>query len=255
MAQQVGSFLLRLYFDPLSAFPGPFLARVSNLPYSKSYLGGRQPFDVLALHEKYGDVVRVAPNELSFSSIKSWHDIYGANPGRLPLNKSNFYEGGGFGGKVLSIVSERDPAKHHEMRKYLSAVFSEHSLKRQENLIARVIDQFIKSIGEDKPDPIDMTRWFNLLTFDTIAELAFGQSFGGVNNGEVHPWVSVVLSSLGQFTWRDTLIRFPLLGKIFVRLNPSWELRLLEAAREHENYAKQMVVRYGQLLQEKPSPY
>ena len=231
----------QLYFHPLSRFPGPLLARISNLPYSKSYLGGRQPYDVRALHEKYGTVVRVAPKELSFSSAQSWQDIYGARAGRHPFIKSTFYKGGVFADEALSIVSERDPAKHHDMRRYLSTVFSERSLKEQEHLIAKVIDQFIEKIGESRQEPIDMTTWFNLLTFDIIGQLAFGESFGGVESGKMHFWVAVVLSSLGQISWNDTLTRFPLLGKAFMILNPGWSKRLLEGAREHYSYAIQMI--------------
>jgi len=196
---------------------------------------------VRVLHEKYGSVVRVAPKELSFSSTQSWQGIYGARPGRQPFIKSTFYEGGVFAGKALSIVSERDPAKHHDMRRYLSTAFSERSLNKQEYLIAKAIDQFIEKIGENRADPVDMTTWFNLLTFDIIGELAFGESFGGVKSGEMHLWVSVVLSSLRQISWSDTLIRFPLLGTVFMKANPGWSKRLLEGARKHESYAMQMI--------------
>lgn len=76
------------------------------------FLGGRQPYDVLALHEKYGPVVRVAPNEVSFSSPSSWEDIYGFRPGHKTFIKSDFYDGGSFADQVHSIVSERDPVEH-----------------------------------------------------------------------------------------------------------------------------------------------
>jgi cytochrome P450 len=83
-------------------------------------------------------------------------------------------------------VSERDPAKHSEMRRYLSNAFSDRSLKEQEHLIASNVDAFITRIGElgSKPEGIDLTRWFNLLTFDIIGDLAFGQTFGGIESGK-----------------------------------------------------------------------
>lgn len=230
----------RLRSHPLSNFPGPILAKISNFPYSKSYLGGRQPYDIRALHEKYGPVVRVAPRELSFSSPTSWQDIYGARPGHQPLLKSAFYEGGSFANEAFSIVSERDHEKHREMRKYLSSAFSERSLKGQEYLVTDVIDRFIAKIGAERK-PIDMTTWFNLLTFDIIGELAFGQSFGGVENGTMHFWVAVVLSSLQQSSLSDTLMRFPLLGRLFMAMNPGWLKELVEGARKHEGYTMEMV--------------
>lgn len=176
----------RAYAHPLAKFPGPRLAKISNLSFSLSYLGGRQPYDVLKLHEKYGPVVRVAPDQLSFNTAQSWKDIYGPRKGHDTFVKSSFYDGGSFANQAHSIVTERDPAKHSEMRRFLSNAFSDRSLKEQEHLVAEVIDAFIDQIGAlgNKPEGIDLSIWFNLLTFDIIGELAFGESFGGVRSGK-----------------------------------------------------------------------
>ena len=82
-------------------------------------------------------------------------------------------------------MSERDPAKHNEMRKYLSSAFSDRALKEQEHLVALLIDRFIEEIGTRGmgPSGLNMTSWFNLLTFDVITELAFGESFNGIESG------------------------------------------------------------------------
>ncbi|KAL1607604.1 hypothetical protein SLS60_002538 [Paraconiothyrium brasiliense] len=235
-------FLYRLrYLHPLSRFPGPFWAAVSNFPYSKSYLGGRQPYEFLALHEKYGPVVRTAPGELSFSTPEAWRDIYGQRNGHKPFVKSDFYAGGSFANQASSIVTERDPAKHRDMRKYLANAFSDRSLREQEHLIARVIDVFVDQIGKYGLDQINLTTWFNLMTFDVIGELAFGKSFGGVESGKVHEWIAIVLASMGQASFSDTLMRFPLLGKLYMRLRPGWLKNLTEGSKIHETYTLDLV--------------
>lgn len=141
---------------------------------------------MLALHEKYGPVVRVAPNELSFNTAQSWQDIYGFRKSQNVFVKSEFYDGGNFAAESLSIVSERDPQKHGQMRKYLSGAFSDRSLREQEYLIAEVVDGFIGSIEpghEEGKEPVDLVNMLNLTTFDIIGSLAFGESFGGVEAG------------------------------------------------------------------------
>lgn len=170
---------------PLYRFPGPYLASWSNILHSYWFLGGRQPYKLLELHERYGPVVRTAPNELSFSSAASWRDIYGFRQGHRPFVKSPFYDGGSFADQAHSIVSERDPGTHGQMRKYLSNAFSDRSLKEQESLVAEVVDLFIGQIGvhASGKDGADMVMWFNLTTFDIIGSLAFGESFGGLNSG------------------------------------------------------------------------
>ena len=86
-----------------------------------------------------------------------------------------------------------------------------------------------------------MSTWFNLLTFDIIGELAFGQSFGGVESGKMHFWVAVVLTSLQQSSLADTMMRFPLIAKLFIKLKPAWLSQLTADARKHEAYTLECV--------------
>lgn len=129
-----------------------------------------------------GPVVRISPSELSFNTAQSWKDIYGQRKGHATFIKGPFYDGGNFADQAHSIVSERDPAKHAVMRKNLSSAFSDRSLREQEYLINKHINAFITRIST-VPGAVDLTNWFNLLTFDIIGDLAFGQSFGGIELG------------------------------------------------------------------------
>lgn len=130
-----------------------------------------------------GPVVRTAPNELSFNNARSWSDIYDFRPGHRTFVKSEFYEGGSFADQYGSIVSERDPTAHGEMRKYLSHAFSQRSLVEQESIVSSVVDQFISRIGVLGVEGLDIVRWFNMMTFDIIGDLAFGENFGGIDSG------------------------------------------------------------------------
>ncbi|RHZ44868.1 uncharacterized protein CDV56_103910 [Aspergillus thermomutatus] len=118
--------------------------------------------------KQHRPVVRVVPNELSFNTAQSWKDIYGVRKGRPTFIKSDFYDGGNFADQASPIVSERDLAKHSEMRKFLATAFSDRSLREQESLITKVIDRFIDQVGRRgvSKEEIDMTMWSNLLTFD-----------------------------------------------------------------------------------------
>lgn len=52
---------------PLSKIPGPFLATVSRLWYMLKIWTEDVEKDERALHEKYGPLVRLAPDEISCS--------------------------------------------------------------------------------------------------------------------------------------------------------------------------------------------
>lgn len=150
----VWGIVYNLYFHPLHKFPGPLLARASNVCFSYWFHGGRQPYKILDLHLKYGPVVRIAPNDLSFNSAQSWQDIYGFRQGHKTFIKGIFYEGGVFSSRgVSSIDTERDPQRHANMRRLLANAFSMTSLTEQEELI-----RHDRSLHRRLQDQDDRTR-------------------------------------------------------------------------------------------------
>lgn len=65
-------------FDGLRHIPGPWINSVSMIPYARHMLAGTTVENSVKLHEKYGDVVRISPNEVSFiSGETAFPDIYG----------------------------------------------------------------------------------------------------------------------------------------------------------------------------------
>lgn len=129
--------------------------------------------------------MRTAPNELSFNSAQSWKDIYDFRPGHKTFVKSEFYEGGSFADQCGSIVSERNPTVHGKMRKDLSHAFSQKSLSEQEFIIAQVVDRFIGQIKSKTNEVLNIVQWFNMVTFDIIGDLAFGETFAGIETGKI----------------------------------------------------------------------
>jgi cytochrome P450 len=124
---------------------------------------------------------------VSFNSSQSWNDIYGFRQGHQTFLKSDFYEGGPFAGRgVHSIVSERDVDAHAQMRRHLAHAFSDRSLSEQEALVAETVDKFVRVVGErgGRKGGFDISKGLEMMTFDIIGDLAFGEVFGGVESGE-----------------------------------------------------------------------
>ncbi|KXH53929.1 BCL4p [Colletotrichum salicis] len=162
----------------------PNSPKASLAPLTKT---GRFHYAIQEQHRKHGPVVRVSPNELSFATVESWKAIYGHRvAGAPPVIKSEFYEIYGAGFKSLRIGSERDPHKHGQMRKMLSAAFSTKMLLDQEDIITKTVDAFIHGLGEDgfKLEGLNMTKWFEMIAFDSLGEMAFGESFHSVRAGK-----------------------------------------------------------------------
>lgn len=66
-----------IFLHPLHKVPGPFLARFSQLWRNIRYFRGTWLDDVVHLHEEYGPVVRIAPNEVSFVDKAALKTLYG----------------------------------------------------------------------------------------------------------------------------------------------------------------------------------
>lgn len=66
----------RLFFHPLARIPGPKWAAVSSVWYAKKVRDGRTFELGRTLHDQYGPVVRVAPNEVWFNSKDAFKSIY-----------------------------------------------------------------------------------------------------------------------------------------------------------------------------------
>jgi hypothetical protein len=76
--------------SPLRAIPGPFIARFSRLWYLSHVNKGHFEKDNIALHKKYGPIVRVAPDHYSIDEPTVIKQIYGIG---TQFKKSDWYYG------------------------------------------------------------------------------------------------------------------------------------------------------------------
>ncbi|KAL1854759.1 hypothetical protein Daus18300_011355 [Diaporthe australafricana] len=169
----------------------------------KSVMSGTHVFDMQELHRKYGDVLRFAPNELSFASVQAYRDIYG----HMTTGKERFLKSDAYDTEEPRISSERDPAVHASQRKALSHAFSARALRDQEDVVHQYVNLFVKQLGKFGAGglkPVNATEAYNWLTFDVIGDLSFGESFDALEGGSNH-WVDLVLDSL---IWEGLAVRF-----------------------------------------------
>ncbi|KAL8641831.1 MAG: hypothetical protein Q9226_008579 [Calogaya cf. arnoldii] len=190
-----------------------------------------------------GVVFRVSPNELSFSSVNSWKDVYGPWPDQTPFSKSDFYDIFGAGFKSGCIGSERDPIRHSRMKRFLAPAFSRKALSEQEDIVQSCIDAFIPRVkttntNATKERELDMTVWFEMLAFDILGEMAFGESFHCVEAGKPHPWQQMIARHLFLITVVDNLRRYPVARWLGMKLLP----RLTKGVQEkHSRYSREKI--------------
>ena len=69
----------------LRRIPGPFLASCTDLWRLVLVWRGQSEWIYIALHKKYGDVVRIGPNCVSVSQPDLGQDIYGIGKGFIKV--------------------------------------------------------------------------------------------------------------------------------------------------------------------------
>ncbi|KAF2792082.1 cytochrome P450 4F3 omega-hydroxylase [Melanomma pulvis-pyrius CBS 109.77] len=182
--------LYRITFHPLCAFPGPKLRAISHLPHAYYGSQGIQAVAVRDLHRQYGEVVRIAPDLLSFMTPSSWKDIHGhAASKKFP--KFGYFKVRADAQPLLTAEDKDYPRQ----RAALSHGFSDRAIAGQEWTLKKQIDVFIKKLGEKASahEVTNMSEWFSWLTFDIVGEFTLSMKFGCVESGENHPWVSTLV--------------------------------------------------------------
>jgi cytochrome P450 len=212
-----------LLLHPLRPIPGPKLWAATQIPYTLAWLSGRLHVIVHELHEQYGDVVRVAPNRLSFTHPDAWQCIRGhRKSGQGEHGKdSTFY----FTNKNNILGASRED--HSRYRRILAHGFSAKSMQDQQPLITRYVDLLMQRLRERTQDGdgrpreavVNLAAWFNFTTFDVIGDLAFGEPFGCLMESRYHPWVEAILHGVEQFGVMIALyMYFPGLVRLAKRL-------------------------------------
>jgi len=197
-----------LFFHPLRIYPGPKLWAATQLPYTLMFNSGKAPHTISSLHDKYGDIVRVAPNKLSYTDPDAWREIRGhrkAGQGEHGKDKDFYFN---LRRSVLGATRE----EHGRTRRVLAHGFSAKSMQDQMPLISQYIDLFVDRLrglvqkNNNQPTTVDIVSWFNFTTFDIIGDLAFGAPFGCLETSTTHPWVQALFDTTEQFSKRLTVL-------------------------------------------------
>lgn len=81
--------IYRAAFAPLSRLPGPWYTLFSDVFLMYKEFTGQRRVYIHELHKSFGSVVRLGPNEVSFTSIEALKEIY--QSGGSGYDKTVFY--------------------------------------------------------------------------------------------------------------------------------------------------------------------
>ncbi|KAI0201182.1 cytochrome P450 [Astrocystis sublimbata] len=183
----VSRMVYKRYASPLRSIPGPFLASCSRLWKVKSAMSENSQWEHINLHKKYGPVVRIAPNEVSFASPHVARNLLSAGK---RFYKTDFYT-------VFpppenpDIFTEIREEVHAMKKKVANVPYSMAAMKQLSPFIDDTIEFLVAQMSafctdsaateksSNKPQAsLDLGNWLHYFAFDVLGEVAFGRSFG-----------------------------------------------------------------------------
>lgn len=163
---------------------------------------GRLPHDVLRFHKKYGEIVRVAPDELSFVNPAAWRDIHIPRHGHPAFPRPDIIKPQSPKGGPYTLISADEPT-HARLRKALAPAFSETAVRDQYDVVdkyAKLLVAKLRNIvlsTSNGEASVDLMDWYNYAAFDIVGDLGFGESFDCLEKSAYHPWIRIMATFKG----------------------------------------------------------
>ncbi|KAI1375408.1 cytochrome P450 [Hypoxylon crocopeplum] len=188
-------------FHPLYRFPGPKVAAISYLyeAYFDWWLMGRYGREIRRMHETYGPIVRINPDELHCNDPLFTDEIY-ASGNRI---RDKWQHQLNTGAASPISVTEFSTVAHelHRIRKGAFAkFFSRQQMLKLEGEVhdftQRTVDKMLRYANKE---PFDVKEAFNCFTADIISQYAFGEPMGFIDQDGWEPnlatWIKSFFSS------------------------------------------------------------
>lgn len=197
--------IYRLFFHRLRRFPGPLAAKITRLygPYTNRH--GRMHQEQTALFQKYGDIVRIGPNELYIRSSDAIQTIHAAKSGCRKRN-AGVYNVVTFKGEP-NLDSILDREEHRYRRQVWERAMTTKALAGYENTTRQTCHRWVKKISEFNGAPINTSLFALLVSFENMGLIGFSHEFGTLEAGKEDRMLKLLetmfgqLAQLGELVW------------------------------------------------------
>ena len=174
-------FLIWVILTPFlrySEVPGPKIYAITHWRLAYDEWKGVRTRRIHQLHQKYGPVVRIGPNEISFNSLAALKTIYGAGSG---FERTSFYRMfDAYGHQNLFTFSS--PKAHGERKKLLNHAYSKSSiLKLSAPAIEEKVREYMELLESDRETASEIFSSLHYYSLDNITHFLYGPKLGGTN--------------------------------------------------------------------------
>ena len=136
-------------------------------------------------------------------------------------------------GEALNLFTTAG-ADHARMRKLTQHGFTPRAMREQEPILNSYVSIMIDRLHQELDEmggsgTLDIVPWFNYTTFDVFGDLAFGESFGCLDNSKYHPWLKTIFDNIKLSTWVVTTHFYPLMETVLTKCAPPALMRAKDA--------------------------
>lgn len=165
--------LIPLIFTPLRSVPGPKSFAISKWRLAYEDWKGYRTKTIYQLHLKYGPVVRIGPNEVSFNSVSALRTIYGPGSG---FERTSFYQVFDVYGRknLFTFYSVQD---HAERKRILAHSYSKSVILKMEEatLVEDKVSKYMQLITNDREAASEIFSSLHYFAIDVITDFLYGK--------------------------------------------------------------------------------
>ena len=209
--------IYRLYLHPLARFPGPKLAAATKwYEFWFDVLvppGGQFSAHVDLLHDKYGPIVRINPQELHIRDPNMYEAVYTSS-----TKRDKWYNAARMTGKTADSFSTIPHDLHRRRRVANAPLMARRMVNAKKAVLSKntaALEANLKRAAE-RGEVVDLGILFIGYSLDVVGAFCFGRDLGAQEDlGLARKWYTV-----GRSMARITPImkQFPSLAKVVARL-------------------------------------
>ncbi|KAL8691092.1 MAG: hypothetical protein Q9218_003602 [Villophora microphyllina] len=182
LAYLVPLVLYRMYFHPLADYPGPKLAAVTIWyeTWFDCVQGGKFSKHIDKLHKRYGNAIRINPNELHIRDPMFFDHFYTAPK----LQKDPWYYN--FAGILRSTFATSSADLHRQRRGAIAKAFAtSHVTKATKACVERLITRLQWHQKNTPTEPVRMSNMFWMLASDVVTSAMMPRATQYVTHPEI----------------------------------------------------------------------
>lgn len=159
--------------------------------------------EIKRMHERYGPIVRIAPDELHIDDPEYWQEVYCNNSAARPIDKQEKLTNRfGLPGAIFSTAKAE---LHRSRRQAMAGFFSRQRLRETQSRVNHLVERISQRLSTEyagQSRVLDVGEMFSCLAVDIVTELCFRRCTNCTEAPNFNaPLVNTVINNIWLSHW------------------------------------------------------